>query len=128
MAYMLVLILSLTLSKALSYGSNSTIPAKNLIKSKCYLKQTRCKPVSSYVKKVKKIKVTHNASSREFDNEEVEGGNFDFEDTLETHYEDGVTQFICFRALKTLAAPILSEEKRWLSFFLPYSIPPPELG
>lgn len=105
---------------------DNTITPNSYTKQKCFLKQTRFKPVSSYVKKVKKIKVGPVSIASSDHSQSLEGDDLGHDDKLENTHEDLVgatTDLFCFFATDK---PLYGSLLRQYNLFTQHNIPPPE--
>lgn len=105
---------------------NSIISENNYIKQKSYFKQARCKPVSSYVKKAKKLHILTLLMPVDFDSEKVNGDDLGGDDKWENSREDDLSgttfSFVFFAA--NLPGYFFSERR--YNSFIKFHIPPPK--
>jgi hypothetical protein len=125
--FYIVTIVFLIIQSAVSgFCTNSTIPENNYIKQKSFFKQARCKPVSSYVRKAKKLQVLSVMMPVESDTEKVNGDDLGGDEKWENSREDDLPGNLTTFAFLTNSSIDYSFSQRRYSYFIRFHIPPPK--
>lgn len=107
---------------------DNTIAKNNSIKEKCFLKQTRFKPVSSYVKKVKKVHIGPVSLDTSGHSQNLDGDDLGHDDKLENSHEDSMSEVAYSFRFYSADRQLYSSIDREYNLFFQYTIPPPEFS
>lgn len=105
---------------------NSIIPANNLTKQKSFIKPTRYKAVSSYVKKAKKVKVFSSFAAPDFTSHQLEGDDMGSDEKEESSQEDSIHGIPSVFHIPAFNHPQYSFSLRRYTSFVQFNIPPPK--
>ncbi len=113
-------------SATASFYTNSIIPVNNLTKQKSYLKPTRYKAVSSYVKKAKKTKLFPVLTSSDFEAQQLEGDDRGSDENNQDSREDSI-----YETPLAFLTPVFNQPQYAFSLgrynsFVQFNIPPPK--